>query len=817
MLRQDIKFAIRSLIRRPALSGVIVVTLAVAIGANATIYSLVSSLFFGSIQVDRPQELIEVYGASDRDSNVGGFQGFLPVSYPNFEDLREGAATLEGMYAYSMWPVSLELGAEPERSQAMFVSSEYFDVLGVPPALGRAFEPTEDDVGGVGAVAVISHAFWQERFGGSPEALGSTFRINTRSYTVVGVAPQGFRGTSTTVNTDIWVPISMIVDVPTWGDFWQNRGARFFFVGARLAGGRNLAEADGELRSIWAGLQETYPTMNRSRGVQLIPLLEARVNPNFRSVLAGATAVLAAVVGVLLLIACMNVANLLLARSLGRGQEMAVRTSIGAGRRRLVAQLLTESTVLFGVGGLAGLGVALLTQSALSGVQPPGLFGATLDVQMDIRVVGLTAAVTFVCGMIFGLIPAWRATRSDIASQLRDGRRDAGAAGGARIRGAMVAGQVALSLVALVGAGLFLRALGQAGQVPLGFVPEDLEVFSVDLGAQGYSEEEGRLFYREALDRLAAVPGVRTAAVSSLRPLNFGPLRAIFREGEDPSDSDAGTMIREELVSAGFVATVGASLLRGRDLEPSDVQDAVPVALVNQEMADRLWPNQDPLGQRFHIALPPADVTVVGVIETGKYVNVGEDPAPAYFRPVEQAYSPTATFFLRTPPGSSALLAASRELQAIDPSLPVFDAMPAGNLVAQATWNTRAITFLLGVFGLVGLVLAAVGVYGVVATSVRQRTREIGLRMALGAQAPQMVLTVVRGSLAVTGFGIAVGLGLAALLARPLTPQLFGVSTTDLPTYAGTASILGIVAVLAAYLPARRAARVEPTEALRAE
>jgi predicted permease len=818
MLRQDVRYAFRSLLRRPAVSAVLVATLAIAIGANATIFGVVDSLFFATLRVERPERLVEIYSTSERDANVGGFQGFLPVSHPNFEDLRERASTLEGVYAYTIWPVSLEIGTQPERSQAMFVSGEYFSVLGVRPQRGRAFDATDDDVEGGSPIAVISHALWEERFGADPDAVGRSFRMNARSYTIVGVAPPGFRGTSATVGTDVWVPISMTIDIPVWGPLWQNRGARFFFLGARLAEGRTLAEVDAELDAVWAGLAEEHPTTNVGQGLTLVPMLEARVSPNVRGVVASASAVLLAVVGVLLLIACMNVANLMLARALGRGREMAIRTSIGAGRRRIVAQLLTESVVLFGVGGLVGLALAFWAQSALSGLQPPALFGATLEVRTDVRVVVFTAAVTMACGLLFGLIPAWRASRSDVSAQLRDGERGATSGGGHVLRNALVAGQVCLSLVALVGAGLFVRALGEASRVPLGFEPTGLTLLSVDLGAQGYDEAEGRLFHRQALDAVRALPGVESVALASVTPLTFGPLRRVLGESDDENDPRAGHMIRETVVSPGYAEAAGTTLLRGRPLRPSDDADATPVALVNDRMAAMLWPGEEAVGRTFRISLPPTEVTVAGVVETAKTVAIAEDPTPTYYLPSEQSYPPTATYFVRGGPGASGVAEqVRRALRSIDPSLPVYDVVPASFLVRQATWNTRAIALVLGAFGLIGLVLAAIGVYGVVSTSVRERTREIGLRMALGADASQTIRSVVGGTLAVAGLGVALGMVLAAVLTRPLSPQLFGVSSTDALTYASTAALLLGVAALASWLPARRAARVDPTEALRAE
>lgn len=820
-LAQDLRFAARSLTRRPGFTAVVVLTLALGIGANATIFSLVNGVFLRPVPgVRDPGGIVEIFGSSSRDANAGGFRGYLPMSWPTLRDVRERASTLEDVYVYTIFPASLVAGNEPERVMAGYVSGSFFDLLGVRPALGRTFAPEEGEAGGGAPVAVLSHGFWERRFGGEPDVVGRTVTLNTRPYTVIGVAPERFRGTSTLFGPDLWAPLPMIADIPVWGPLWENRSVRMFFAGARLEAGRSLAEARAELEAIGARIAETYPDEVRERSIEAVPLSEAAVSPNMRGALLGAGTVLLAMVTLLLAIACINVANLLLGQALGRRREMAIRRSVGAGRGRLAAQLATESVVLFGLGGALGVALSLQAQRILAGLRMPIFFGfeVSLDVRPDARVLAFAAAVTLTCALLFGMLPAWRAARGDVSSELREGDVRAGRSASGWLRGGLVVAQVALSLVALVGAGLFARSLQAARSADPGFEPAGLAMVSVDLGAQRYGAEEGRLYYRRAVDRLESVPGVASAAVGELRPLTAGPLRRVLHEDEPRDDPSLGHMVRTGSVSPGYFATMDIPLVQGRGFLPSDDEEAPDVAVVNRRLVELFWPDGDPLGRRLQIGLEAEAVEVVGVVPTGKYGDLAEDPQPALYRPVAQLYPPTATLFVRGRDGAPPPLpAARRAVQDLDAALPLFDVEPAEALLGRALWEDRAVALLLGVFGLVGMLLAAVGIYGVVAASVRERTREMGLRIALGARSGSVLALVLGRVLALSLAGSILGLAAAALLTRPLGSLLYGVGVADPLTFGGVAALLLAVALAAGYLPARRATRVDPMVALRSD
>lgn len=816
LVARDTRFALWTLARSPVFTGVVVVTLTVAIGATATVFSVLNVLLLRAIPVREPDRVIAIYSTSDRDAAGGGFlQGFLPLSYASFVDLRDQAETLDGAYAHGTWPVSIVAGDRPTRAWATFVSAAYFDVLGVLPIVGRTFRPEEDVAEGAAAVAVISYAFWQDRFAGAVDVIGRDLSINSRTYTVVGVAPRGFQGTSNTLRPDFWVPVSMFGDIPQFGAMWRDRGARFFFAGARLAPGRTLAEAEAELHAIAERLAEAHPTSNGRRGIQVLAAREATVNPNLRHIFTRTSAVLMSGVTLILLIACLNVGNLLLARGVGRRREMALRSCLGAGRARLVAQLLTETLLLFGLGGTGGLVLAFWSTRAVSRLEAPYLIGGGLSTDVDLRVLGFAAAVTLVCALVFGLAPAVRGTQSDLTSDLRT-RNGIEARRASWFRSGLVAGQVALSLTLLVSAGLFLRGLGRAGDIDVGIDTGGLVTASVDLGAQGYDAQQGLEFYRDAKRRLLALPAVRAAAISQQRPLQPGPLRTVFRENDDPLEPEVGHMVRTIAVSPEYFDTATIPVLIGRGFRDSDRNDNLAVTVVNQRLADILWSDEEVLGQRLVVGRQV--LTVVGVVPTGRYVDLVEDPQPALYVPIAQWYPPTATFFVRAHSGAESVLPAVRStLQEIDPGLPLFDMEPADALISRALWTARAITVALGAFGLLGLTLAAVGIYGVVATSVRERSREMGLRMALGAGRRQVLAAVLARVARSLAAGAVAGLALTAYLARQLAPQLYGVSTTDALTYGVVTAALAVVAMAAAWVPARRATGIDPAITLRME
>lgn len=820
MVLQDLRFALRTLVRRPGFASVVIVTLALGLGATATIFSLMNTLFLRPVPgVESAEGVVELYGTG-ADANAGAFGGYLPMSWPTIRDVGDQTETLSDIYVYSLWPTSLETEGEAERVMAGFVSANYFDLLGTRPALGRGFASDEGVAGDGSPVAVLSHRFWMNRLGGDAEVIGTSVVVNTRSYTVVGVAPEGFLGTSNVFGPDFWVPLPMIRDVPTWGELWENRAVRMFFAGGRIAEGRRLAEVEAELAAIGGRLADTYPDEVRDRVIVPVPLAQATIFPGVRGPLLGAGVVLSAVVMLLLVIACINVANLLLARGLGRTREMAIRTAVGAGRGRLAAQLALESAVLFGLGGGLGLCLSVAAQRTLSGMEIPLLFGAnvSLDVGTDLRVIGFASAITLCCALAFGMFPAWRASHGEVTDALREGSQGSGRSGPGRwLRNGLIVAQVAFSLVALIGAALFARSLEAARSVDPGFEYERLGMISVDLGAQRYDEDEGRAYYRRAVEAIAALPGVSSAAVGELRPLTPSGLRRVLRESDAPTDAAAGQMVRTGSVSPDYFESMGIPIVQGRTFLPSDDAGSPPVAVVNRRFGELFWPGESPVGRRIRIGLEDGVAEIVGVVPTGKYDDLTEDPKPAVYRPMDQLYAPTATLFVRGSTEAGTLAAARTALQQLDPALPLFDIEVAEALLGRALWNARALATLLAAFGLTGLLLAAIGIYGVVAHSVRERTREMGLRIALGAGPSSVLALSVRRVMGLASAGAFLGLATAAVLARPLGGLLFGVAATDPVVFGAIAGLLMTVAALASWVPARRATRIHPVQALRSE
>lgn len=822
MLRHDLRYAVRSLLRRPVFSGVVVLTLTLAIGATTTVFSLFETLFLRALPVEAPERLVEVYGSAEVDGNLGAFgAGYLPVSQPNLQDALERTSTLQGGYAYSQMDASLQVGEQAERGPVQFVSASYFDVLGVRPALGRGFRPEEDVPGH--RVAVLSHGFWRTRLGADPDVIGTTVRVNTTPYTVVGVAPEAFRGTAVSARPHLWTPLPNMADVPFWGAYWDNRSARIFFGAGRLAEGRSLADARAELERIGAELAAEHPDLNTGQGLQVVSMDEGALNPNLRGAFLGATLVLLSIAAVVLLIACLNVANLLLGRALTRRREMAIRASVGANRQRLLAQVLTESLVLFGAGGLGGILLAVVAQGALSTVEPPLLSGQSLDLALEPSVLLFTCGVTVAAGLLFGLMPAVHGSRFDVAGDLRDDNRTTGSVGGWGRR-ALVVGQMALSVVALIGAGLFLRGLAEARQVDLGFRPAGLGVLSVDLGAGGYGPEEGRTFQRELQRRLEASTEVAAVALAEHAPLEASVLLPLAEGSADFLDPEQRRYARVTPATPSWAAVAGVPISTGRWIDERDGPDAAPVVVMNRAAADLFWPGEDPVGRSLLLGPDGRSATVVGTTPTGRYVSLTEEPQPVVYIPFEQAEALSTTVFVRAAPGEPPPLdAARRTVSALDPAIPVFDVETATAAVDRALWTTRAISGILGAFGLVGLLLAGVGVYGVVSHSVRARRREMGLRMALGAQRARVLREVLRQALGMVVAGTVVGLALAAGVALAggrggsLEEQLHGVPATDPLTYSSVAAVLLTVAVAAAAIPAVRATRVDPAITLKGE
>jgi len=816
-LVQDLTYAVRLLLRSPALATVAALSLALGIGANTTIFTLVNAVLLNPLPIKEPSRVVSVFTKDAR--NVGAFGAFAPVSRPNFLDYREKNSVFSGMVAAGFAAVSLSGGGEPEQVFGQIVSGDYFDVLGAPFALGRGFRGLEDEVPGSPPVVVLTHGIWQRRFGGRTDIVGQTITLNGRAFTVVGVTAEGFRGTGTIGGPELWVPFGNYQEATTGflRDNWNSRRALFYQVHARLKDGVTVEQAAAQMEALAKGLEESFPTDNKGRTANLVPLTESTVPPAFRQNLLLAGGLLSAIVGLVLLIACGNVANLLLARAASRRQEIAVRLSLGASRGRLMRQLLTESLLLSAIGGAGGFLVAVWARSTLWAFRPPFLLANALDLGFDARVIAFTVAVSLLTGLLFGLAPALQSSRPDLVVELKERTSVPSGSHWYSLRNLLVVGQVGLSVVALVSAGLFLRSLLYAQRIDPGFDGSRLVVMGINPGTLGYDEARGRELYRRVLERLSGVAGVEAATLSTTVPLFGGGLaRTVFRDGQDPSDPRNGRLTQVGQVGDRYFETLGIPIVRGRAFTPADRQGSQPVAIINEAMAKQYWPNEDPVGRQFVLFGDPTPRQIVGIAGTIKYNFLGEPETPYFYLPLDQEYAPGVTVQARVSGDPAALVGTIRgAVQQLEPTMPLLNVNTYPQVFAQALWAPRMAASLLAIFALLALVLAAIGLYGVMAYAVTQRTRELGIRLALGARQSEVRNMVVRQGVLLAAGGGAIGLAIALALARVVTNLLFGVSATDPLTFASIPVVLLAVAVLATYVPAWRASRVDPVEALR--
>jgi len=815
---RDVRYGARMLANSPGFTLIVVLTLALGIGANGTIFSLVNALLLRPLPVDKPDQLTAVYTSDFSSGDYGG------SSYPDYVDFRDRNDVLEGLVAYQPRPFSLSVNNVTERAFGEVVSGNYFSVLGVKLALGRGFLPEEDRVPGTHPVVVISHQLWRGRYGGDPGVIGRSLTLNGHPFTIVGVAAENYSGLIRGIGETLWVPAMMTDQVSPGRRSLTSRGDRGWLLMGRLREGVTIGQARAAFRLIAEHLYRAWPRewaniRQESRAISLLPESEARVMPQFRLPLALFMALLMAVVGLVLLISCANVANLLLARAAGRRKEIAVRLSLGAGRGRLIRQLLTESLLLAAAGGAAGLLLAVWGADLLMAFKPPVEFPIAIDVSLDWRVFGFTLGASLVTGLLFGLAPALTASRPDLVAALKDG---AGGAGRGRLRGALVVAQVALSLLLLICSGLCLRSLRNAGAIDPGFDADDLLALSMDLGLQGYDEAAGRNFSRQLLERVRALPGVESASLAEYLPLGMGgSRRGITIEGYTPRPGES-TEVGSSAVAPGYVETLRIPLLRGRAFGAEDRPGAPGVVMVNEAFARRYWPGQDPIGKRIEMGINNSNgaprLTVVGVVKDGKYVTLGEEVTPFFYLNLAQRYEAAPTLVVRTRGNPfDDLAAVRREVGALDRHLPLYDVKTVRQHLGLALLPARLAGSALGVFGLMALVLAAAGIYGVMSCAVAQRTREIGIRMALGARVVDVLKLIVRQGMRLVVIGLVIGLLAAMALTRVMASLLYGVSATDPLTFTLIAALLTVVALLACWVPARRAAKVDPLVALRRE
>ncbi|HYV97705.1 MAG TPA: ABC transporter permease [Gemmatimonadaceae bacterium] len=812
-LWQDVRFAVRQLAHNRTSSLVALLTLALGIGANTSVLGLENALLFKPAQARDPHRLVWLASHRANSSRMSSW------SYPAYARIRDQAKSYQGVVAFTGVELSMG-GASPERVRGIVASGNYFDVLGVPVAAGRVFSPEDDGAPGAHPVAVLSHAFWTRRFGADSGVIGRTITLNGKPYTVAGVIGRGFNGAEVGELNDLWIPIAQMSALSTFGS--QPLAGEYnnlFRVIGRLKSGATIEGARQEANALGALMTAPDARSEDQRSLAVLPVAGG-LDPSNRQQIAPVLGLVMIVPLLVLLVACANVANLFLGRALGRRKELAVRRAIGASRGRLVRLLVTESVVLALGAAVAGVVLSSWMTAIIANIAkvPADIVPALTSA--DPRVFAATAGLAVLAGMLFGVVPALVSTGGALSPALKNEGITVGRSRH-RLRNAFVVAQASASLVLLITAGLLVRSLDKALRVAPGFDPDRSVAFSFDLVAQGYSEERRGVFVRTALDRTRQLPGVADAAIATMLPLS-GRMSAteIVREGvTDPRDR---ITVRNSAVSDGYFSTMKIPLVAGRAFAATDTKTSAPVAIVNETLAHALWPDGSALGRRIRMTGSDAPLReIVGIARDGKYENLVEGPTPFYYEPVAQgdAGGDEVVLIVRSASGDGRATVApvTSLFRSLDPNLPLFKVSTLQENLARTVDAQRAGAVLLAVFGVLALGLAALGIYGVVAHGVTLRTREIGIRMSLGAQAGTVLAGFVREGLRLTFIGIAIGVTASAALSGVLAKFMFGLAPTDVLTFLLGAGVLTGAAFLASVFPARRAARVDPMVALRAE
>ncbi|MET0645647.1 MAG: ABC transporter permease [Pyrinomonadaceae bacterium] len=815
-LLQDLRFSARRLLKSPGFTVVAVVSLALGIGANTAIFSLVNTVLLRPLPVNEPGRLVSV-------SVLGKDDSMLAFSYPAYRDFRERSGdVLAGLFAERLAPMSLSRGGDNERVWGYLVTGNYFEVLGVSAARGRTFTPEEDRAPLSSPVAVLSHACWQRRFGGDPAIVGRDVQLNGHPFRVVGVMPEGFSGAEIVYTPEVWVPMTMQEWIEPGNAWLERRTTQNIFAIGRLKEGVTMGQAEAALNLLAEQLGREYPDTNEGQKIVLVP--PGFIVPQLRGAVVGFAAVLMGAVGLVLLIACTNLANLLLARASARGREIALCVALGASRWRLVRQLLVESLLLALAGGAAGLLLAVWILSLVAVYRPPLDVPIWIEASVDWRVLLFALGASLLTTALFGLAPALQATRTDLVPALKDLGARAGH-GRSRLRSSLVVAQVTLSLLLLVAAGLTLRALTRLQTTSPGFEVENGLVASFDLGLQGYDEPRGRELQRRLVERVRALPGVRAASLTDLFPLSLNYSSSdVHIEGRPGARGANAPLSMVASVEREYFNAMSIPVVTGRAFSERDAESAPRVVVVNEHFARRFFPGAEPareaLGKRISFRGDGGPWSeIVGVAKDGKYWTIGEAPQLFVYSPLAQSYSSFATLVVRTAGGDPRALvpALNAEVRALDPELPLFDVKTIEEHMGVSLFPARVAAALLGAFGLLALLLAGVGVYGVVSYAAAQRTREIGIRMALGAQRRDVLRLVAGRGMLLVAAGVALGLAGAFALTRFMEGLLYGVSATDPVTFALVVAVLLAVALLACLIPARRATKVDPMVALRYE
>ncbi len=807
---QDLRFGFRMLRRNPGFAIVAILCLTLGIGANAAVYSWMEGILFRPFPAVAQQDRLLVVAGTAR-----GTSGFDDVSWPDLNDFQKSCTLIDSFIVNKIMGTTLSIGDRAERAAGSIVSANYFETLGVHPILGRGFEPAEDSGRNAHPVTVISYRVWQERFHADPEIIGKTQRLNGVPFTIIGVAPDGFYGTFVGYAIQFWVPASMQEVFDAGGYKLEDRGSRWIEGFVRLKPGVTREQAQAEISAVASRLENDYPATNRGRGIRLVELWNhpfdkaGEMLPTLR--------ILLVVVILVLLIACANVGNLLLVRSFARRHEMSVRLAIGAGRGRLLRQLLTEGLILSSIGAVGGLLIAYWFRHGLVPFFPAGggivvnLAGA-----IDWRVLGLSLAVGLLSTLMFALVPAIQTGKIDLATALKSESRGAvGSGGRSRIRSSLVLVQVSLSFILLVGAGLLIQSLQQMRTASPGFSTQGVLTTGVNLLAAGYDAQRAKIFQDALIDRVQSVGGVESASYSRIRPFSYLPYSSapIAVDGYQPPPGEQPTVQYNE-VGHKYFATVGIPLVSGREFTNADTETAPLVAVVNETMAAQYWPGGDPLGKRLQVK--DRWMQVIGVAKVSKYQTFLETPESFFYVPLKQNFSRLVSLNLRTrlDPGSIAA-AMAREVHALDPDLAPLEVITMREQVDRSTSAQQIAVMLLGVFGGLALLLAAIGIYGVMSYAVSQSTRELGLRMAVGARPIDLFRLVMSRGLVLTAGGIFLGAAAALGLTRLIGDLLYKVNPRDPLAFGSAFLVMTIVSLAACFLPAWRATRIDPVRALR--
>ncbi|HYA24425.1 MAG TPA: ABC transporter permease [Terriglobales bacterium] len=816
-LLQDIRYGLRMLRKSPAFTVVAVITLALGIGANTTIFSMVNSFLLRPLPVQDPGQITTLTEMQKDGTNNNTF------SVPEYRDIRNQADDVfSNLLAYQFGMDGLAANGKTDRILSNYVSGNYFSTLGLKPTLGRLILPSEGEVLGADPVMVLSYSFWKTRFGSDPEIVGKKVTLDGHPITIVGVGPENFDGISCFLRSQVFLPLGMAFIDGYPMDLMTNRKLQMVMLYGRLRPDVSLKSAQAKLDIVGQRLAQQDPDSHKNESLRIFPELRSRPNPDPDNTMLIISGLFLGLATLVLLLACVNVANILLVRATVRGREMAIRAALGAARIRLIRQLVTESVVLALAGGAAGIAIGFWGSSFLSALNIHVDIPVRFDFSFDWRIFAFALAIALVTGVIVGLMPALRASRQDLATVLHEAGRGV-IAGRHRVRDVLVIAQVGGSLMLLIIAMLFTRSLGKAQQSDLGFEPAGVINFTMDPTEVGYNEEQGRAFYKMLLERVRATPGVESVTTAGATPMGYlGGNDLVEVDGYQPPPGEAKTPLVYNVVSSEYLETMKIPLRHGRTIEERDTQTSPYVAVVNEAMVKKYWPNADPLGRYFKIGSDPQHaIQVVGVVKDTHVRSITGTIDPYFYVPLMQHYSGNSlnTLQVRTSvPPATMIPQVEHMIESLAPTMPVFDVEPMTE--ALDTLN-GLLLFRIGAglaasLGLLGLVLAIVGVYGVISYSASQRTHEIGIRMAIGAEPIQILKMVFRQGFVIVAVGLAVGIAAAFASARVLK-RFLTVSATDPATYISVAVALTIVALCACYLPARRATKVDPLVALREE